>query len=271
MIFGSFLGNVRNRINYRFVSDEKTFTKIVSKPSCKSFNVINENVVGVEYSKQQVVLDKPIIVGFCILEISKMIMADFYYNTMKKQFCQRLSLLYTDTDSLLVKIESDNLNEELKLLQEHFDFSNLPTNHLLFNVTNRKIPGKFKDECAGKEISSFVGLRSKMYSYTVSDDQPSVMKAKGISNKVVGTDLTHQDYVDCVTQIAKGKELVTSSIRSYNHQVYTNSVSIAGLNPFDDKRYVLHGVNTFALGHYRITINNILHYSRAHDARACMQ
>ena len=170
---------------------------------------------------------------------------------MVKQFGNRLKLLYIDTDGLFYHIQSDCLNNELKNIQYLFDFSNLPPDHPLYNTTHKSVPGKFKNETANNEISSCVFLRSKQYSYVFANNV--VKKAKGIQKSVVDSNLSHQQYVDCLHTSAKSC-IKTYETRSYDHQLFTNSVTKAGLSPFDDKRYILdNGVETLAFGHHKIT------------------
>ena len=152
LLLGNSLSNVRKRINYKFVTEPKKFTKIMAKPNVRSWSILNENVVGVECAKTQVVLDKPIATGFSVLELSKLQMFDFHYNHMKKQFGNRLKLLYMDTDGLFYHIICDYLNKELHNIQHLFDFSNLPNDHPLYNKTNKKVPGRFKSEKGADEV-----------------------------------------------------------------------------------------------------------------------
>ncbi len=122
------------------------------------------------------------------------------------------------------------------------------------DVTNNKVPGKFKDETGGREIQEFVGLRSKMYSFTVSDAE--VNKSAGIASSVIKSSITHKNYVDCISGCA-APHVANTSIRSFSHDVYTTETQQTGLSPFDDKRYVLDcGVDTLAYGHCDISQSN---------------
>ncbi|HRP37928.1 MAG TPA: hypothetical protein PLS50_09045, partial [Candidatus Dojkabacteria bacterium] len=120
-------------------------------------------------------LDKPIIVGFSILELSKVLMYDFHYNTMKPRYGDNLKLLFTDTDSLCYEITTEDVYQDMKQNQNSYDFSEYPQTHPLFSAENKKIIGKFKDETNGTPIHEFVGLRSKLYSFKLFDAEKNKM------------------------------------------------------------------------------------------------
>ena len=103
-------------------------------------------------------INKPIYIGFTVLELSKWMMYDFHYNFIKKNF--NAELLFTDTDSLT----SENDNEDFFKWKDLFDFSNYSKDSKFFDDTNKKVIGKMKDEYGGVIIDQFIGLKSKMYS-----------------------------------------------------------------------------------------------------------
>ena len=83
-VFGKTLENVRQRQNIKLITDETKLNKYVKKPGYISSKIFNENLMAVPYVKEKLVLDKPIYVGFCILDLSKWLMYDFHYGYMKK-------------------------------------------------------------------------------------------------------------------------------------------------------------------------------------------
>ena len=118
-------------------------------------------------------LNKPIYVGFTVLELSKWLMYDFH-----SQF--DAELLFTDTDSLTYEIKSEDVYEEFFKHKHLFDVSNYPKDSKFFDETNKKVIGKMKDESEGKIIDEFVGLKSKMYSMKNIDGKES-NTAKGVN------------------------------------------------------------------------------------------
>ena len=94
-----------------------------------------------------------------ILDLSKLHMYSFYYECLKPRYGDRLSLLYTDTDSLILSIQTDNLHDDMEETLHEYDTSNFPAGHRLRSVQNAKVVGKFKDELGGKLLTEFVDLR----------------------------------------------------------------------------------------------------------------
>ncbi|KAK3106807.1 hypothetical protein FSP39_000183 [Pinctada imbricata] len=247
-VFGKTMENVRNRVDIKLAHTEKKLKKFVSKPSFRRFQIFNQDLVGIENMKTKLVLDKPIYVGQAILDLSKCIMYDFHYNYVKKKYDQKAKLLFTDTDSLCYEIHTNDIYEDIFKDKQLFDLSNYPPNDKHFDSTNKKVPGVFKDETGKVPIKSFVGLRSKMYSFTYAEKEKQV--AKGIARATIKNDLRHHMYEDCLfnetIQICQMK-----SIRSENHTMQVKHINKLGLTAFDDKRYVLNnGCDTLAFGHY---------------------
>ena len=116
-------------------------------------------------------LNKPIYVGFPVLELSKWKMYDFHYNFIKKNF--DAELLFTDTDSLTYEIKSEDVYEEFFKWKDLFDFSNYSKDSKFFDTMNKKVIGEMKDEFGGVIVGEFVGLKSKMYSTKKIDGKES--------------------------------------------------------------------------------------------------
>ena len=87
------------RILNQLINIEQRLLKVLSHPSFKRTTIFNETLVAVHKHKKEVKLDKPIINGMIILDLSKMLMYDFYYNVLKKRYGDKVKLLFTDTDS----------------------------------------------------------------------------------------------------------------------------------------------------------------------------
>ena len=224
--------------------------KLLAKPTFKSFSIINENLCAVNTLKINLTLNRPIYVGFTVLDNSKILMYDFHYNHMKKVYDDKVKLLFTDTDSLCYIIETDDIYHDMNDYSHLFDTSNYKEDHFLYSLKNKRVLGKFKDEVHGQIIEEFVGLRSKMYSLNVMGGE-SKKTSKGIKKKVVAG-IPHQFYRNCLLNrsIMYSK---MNQIRSYNHTLYSTEQRKISLSPFDDKRYVLmNGTDTLAYGHYKI-------------------
>ena len=162
----------------RLVNNVKDFLKYTSKPTYITHKSFGKDYVAIHEIKPILILNKPIYVGFTVLDLSKWKMYDFHYNFIKKNF--DAELLFTDTDSLTYEIKSEDVYEEFFKHKHLFDFSNYPKDSKFFDPTNKKVIGKMKDEKEGKINDEFVELKSKMYSIKNIDGKES-NTAKGVN------------------------------------------------------------------------------------------
>ena len=151
--------------------------------------IFQEDLVGVELKNVNILLNRPVYTGMAILDQSKLIMMDFFHDFLKPKYGGNLKLLLSDTDSVICHIETDDFYEDVKH-NALFDFSNYPANHGNFNICNKAVPGKFKDEMGGLQILEFVGLKSKQYSFTT-EDKKEVKRCKGITRATTEKQLRH--------------------------------------------------------------------------------
>ena len=177
-VYGKTMENLRKRINVRLVNNEKDFLKYTSRPTHITHKIFGKNYAAIHEIKPVLTLNKPIYVGFTVLELSKWLMYDFHYSFIKKHF--DAELLFTDTDSLTYEIKSKDVYEEFFKHKHLFDFSNYPKDLKFFDETNKKVISKMKDESEGKITDEFVGLKSKMYSMKNIDGKWS-NTAKGVN------------------------------------------------------------------------------------------
>ena len=122
-----------NRVNIRLIADPAKLRKAASKPSCRQAQIINPDLVTVRAAAQEVRLNKPIAVGFCILELSKLTMYKFYYDYLKPK-------LFTDTDSLCCEIQTPDLYHDMSEQMDLFDTSNFNTDHPLYSKKKSSCP-----------------------------------------------------------------------------------------------------------------------------------
>ena len=165
-VFGKSLESVRNRQNVHLVNNEKKLLRLCRQPHLKSFKILSPSLCVVHMKMIKVTLNRPIYLGFSILDVSKLLMFDFHYNFIRARYGLRSKLLFIDTDSMTYHIETDDLYADLNSAAEKFDFSAYPRSHFCFSDENKKVLGKMKDENNGVAQLEFVGLKSKMYSIT---------------------------------------------------------------------------------------------------------
>ena len=253
-VFGKTMENIRNRVNIKLVDTGEQFKKLAAKPNYESRKIFNENLVSVHMKKTSLTMNKPVYLGMSILDLSKTVMFDFHYKYIKPKYGKQAKLLFTDTDSFLYEIQTEDFYKDISGdVKDRFDTSEYPEGHPsgLPTGVNKKVLGMFKDEAKGKNIKEFVGLRAKLYSYKMEEGKEN-KKCKGIKKAVVEKSITHEDYKTC---LKTGKEQLRRQniIRSYEHTLYTEEVNKIALSAADDKRYLLKdSFDTLAWGHYKI-------------------
>ena len=254
--FGKTMEQVRHRVNVRLICDTHKLTKAVSRVTFRQSEIINDDLVMVRSARKAVTLNKPIAVGFTILEISKLIMYTFYYDYLKPKYGDRCTLLFTDTDSLCCHIETNDLYADMGESPELFDTSNFEPDHPLYSLRNYRVLGKFKSETGSAAPKEFVGLRAKMYSlYVPNHIRQSKIRAKGIKKAYIKKHVRHQQFLNTL----RTRKTTTSCFKTFqskNHVVHTVQIRKTCLNAFDDKRYIMaDGVTTLAYGHCQLGRN----------------
>ena len=247
-VYGKTMENIENHVDIRLVSDKVLATKLASQPNFEKTTIFDENLVAIHMKRTELLYNKPIYIGMCILDWSKILMYEFHYDYIKNKYGDNAELLQTDTDSLMYKIETEDFFEDIKNDLDRFDTSTYPEKHICYNENNKMVIGKFKDEAAGKHIEEYVGLRSKLYSYIINGEANK--KCKGISMSAIKNNITFEDYLDCYNN---GNEHLKQMnvIRSHSHELFTEEINKVALNRNDDKRIILKDKkSTLAYGHY---------------------
>ena len=250
--------NVRKRTDIRLVNDKTMFTKLTSQPNYHASTAFSENLVAVHMKRTNIKLNKPIYLGMSILDISKNLMYDFHYNYIKPKYGDKATLLFTDTDSLCYEIKTDDFYKDIAPdVHRLFDTSNYPKDHASNIPTgvNKKVIGMFKDECGGKQISEFVGLRPKLYAFHVDGEVRDHKRNKGTKKSTIKNDINIDDYRECLFS-GKKQYRTSTAIRSEGHEIHTIQINKVALSPNDDKRVILEDkISTLAIGHYKTTKN----------------
>ena len=156
-VFGKSIENLRKRVDLKLVRpwEEEKLRKLIASPSFNRANIFDDGLAAIHMHKSKLVLNRPIFDGMSVLDLSKTLMYDFYYNKLLKQYGKNVDLLYTDTDSLLLEIKTENVYKDMERNIEEYDTSDFPEDHFLHNTKNKKVLGKMKDECAGRPIAKY--------------------------------------------------------------------------------------------------------------------
>ncbi|KAL4112107.1 hypothetical protein QTP88_015955 [Uroleucon formosanum] len=255
-VYGRTMMNVRNHVDIRLCSNASKVEKLIAKPNFDRRTIFTENLAAVHMKRTQISFKQPIYIGMCILDLSKMLMYDFYYNIIKKKYGNRVRLLYTDTDSLILEIKTNDFYQDIKINLDHFDTSDYPKDNIYgLPLVNKKVLGKFKDELNGKIMTEFIGLRSKLYSHRILDTEKEIKKAKGVKKNVVENKICFNDFENCL--LTKESKYVKQNLfRTKKHDIFTVEQNKKALSVYDDKRFILdNGIDTLAWGHYKTNID----------------
>ena len=203
----------------------------------------DNDLVAICKSKVTLALNKPEYVGMCMLDLSKVLMHEFH-DYLKNKYDNNSRLLFTDTDSLMYEIKTEDVYEDFSKDKEMFDFSKYSAESK-FDDSNKLVVSKMKDEAGGVAIKEFVGLKSKMYSFLV-DDSSEHKKTIGMNKNAVAI-ISHGEYKD----ILLNKKYLRHSmnrIQSKDHRKGTYEIKKTSLSCFDDKIYTQNnGFNGLAL------------------------
>ena len=228
--------NVRKYRDIKLVATDKKRSKLVSEPNYQTINLISEDLSIIEMKKTKVKMNKLIYLGLSILEISKTLMYEFWYDYMKPKYNDKVKLCYMDTDSFIMNIKTNDFYKDISNdVENRFDTSNYEVNRPLPTGKNKKVIGLMKDELGGKIITEFVTLRPKTYLF-LTDDGKEDKKAKG-TKKCIIKKIKFNDYKKCLLD---DKVILKSQQRfiSKKHDVYTENINKIALSNNDDKRIV---------------------------------
>lgn len=170
----------------------------LKSPFFKSFSIFDENLVGIEMRRLKNTCDRPITVGWSVLELSKVHLYSWYYNFLLKKIDKRLiTLNYCDTDSILITTTNYDIYKFMKLHPEQFDTSDYPKNNKFKIIPqNRKIPGILHDEGAGLVITRFFIMAPKAYVIEYMKEDGMIADKKKLKSvcRSVTKNLMYRDY-----------------------------------------------------------------------------
>ena len=115
-VFGKTMENLRNRIDVKLVRSHERdkLRKLIASPLFARATVFSNNLAGIQMHKSKIIFKRPIYTGMCILDLSKTLMYDFYYKHLNLKYGPRVDLVYTDTDSLLLEIKTEDVYKDMK-------------------------------------------------------------------------------------------------------------------------------------------------------------
>ena len=162
-LFGKFIENLFKRFSTFLIRNEEQCLNALGSPYLKDFAFLEDGSVLCQHYHERVKMNRPSILGVSILELSKCLTYEYFYNVLRKTFGARVELLYTDTDSFVARLFTPNLQQELERIQSTLDTSNYPRDSPLFSLKHAKGLFRWKNETPKSPILLFVALRPKCY------------------------------------------------------------------------------------------------------------
>lgn len=261
--FGKFIERVRDYVDCEFVTNKTKARKLISNPRFKSMQIINRSLAIIFLTPKKLYLNKPIAIGFTILDRSKEFMFSKYYKEIQPQL--QCNVLYGDTDSLILHVKSNNPTNLVQDLIDIMDFSNYPITHPKHNSQHKNQLGYFKDELCGQKMKKFVSLRAKSYSF-ITYDNIQTTKLKGVT-KAYRKTIPFYNFLNCL-KAYNNTHIKQYHIRSRSHRVTTDEVTRLALSSFDANRYILPcGIHSVPYGSY--VIKNVVKNEKCHVCNKC--
>ena len=112
-VFGKTMENIRKHKDIKLVTTDKKKSKLVSEPNYHTINYISEDLSIIEMNKTKVKMNKPIYLGLSMLEISKLLMYEFWYDYMKPKYGNNVKLCYMDTDIFIMNIKTEDFYKDV--------------------------------------------------------------------------------------------------------------------------------------------------------------
>lgn len=249
-VYGKFIESVEKRMDCRFNRTREASVQHCSSPLYKGQMICDEDLSITFLRKKSVQMRQCWAVGFSILDISKGLMYDLYYNGIKPAFrygCVRV--IMSDTDSFLLQLKDTDELDALVRLRDRMDFSNLPPEHPLYSRERAKVPGYLKDEMPGDVITKVIALRSKCYAIQTAEGELKTT-SKGVT-KAGKKSLTIESFERCIDQIAS-QEVTQNTITSKNHINKMMRSTRVAFSSFDDKRHQTCAIHSAPLGSIQV-------------------
>ena len=186
-VFGKTVENLRNHRDIKLVATDKQRSILASEPNYQATKYISKDLIIMEMKKTEVKMNKPVYLGQAILDISKSLMYEFWYDYIKPKYGEKARLYYMDTDSFVIYIKTEDFFKDIAgNVERWFDTYNYDKNdnRLLKIGKNEKVIGKFKDELGEKIMTEFCTLRAETYSFLIDGyDDDDYEKNKIINKK----------------------------------------------------------------------------------------
>ncbi len=259
-LYGKMIEGVFGRMDAKFNFSRDRAMKNSSSPLYMGSVICDEDFSISFLRKKRVMMNQSWAVGFSILELSKLVMQELYYDTIQPAFGPAgCTVLMSDTDSFLLEVRAPSVDDAVARIEHVMDFSNYPKDHPLYDCSRAKALGYLKNEVPNSLITHYVGLKSKTYMLLTADGKKQV-RAKGVK-KSHQSNIKFEQMMDCVRQL-RGHTVESHFIRSKQHVIRLIKGRQVAFSSFDDKRYLMCPEHSVPYGSRLIEEAAIVHTSR---------
>ena len=226
-----------------------------------SAKILSSEVVVVYMKRKTVLMRQAYPIGFTILDRSKQLMYDQYYNKLLPSLkaadpgCD-VTLNMTDTDSVLATIISRmSMSDIMDTLEPYMDYSNFPRDHRLYREDRKNALTYWKSEVGAGTVLEFAGLAAKSYSVRIQPANTSLLTDASVLNKCKGITrgylkrIPFEDYKRCLDRV-DDNYVEQYRILTKDHVIRTVQMNRRSFSSLDDKRFIMScGLHSLAFGH----------------------
>ena len=149
-VFGKTMENVREHRDIKLVTTEMRRNYLMSEPSYHTTQFFTENLLATEMRKTQILMNKTVYLGLSILDLSKAVMYEFWYDSVKAKYGENVKRCYMDTDSFIINVKTEDIYIDIaEYVKARLDTSIFELGRPLLNEKNKKVIGLMKDDLGG--------------------------------------------------------------------------------------------------------------------------
>ena len=149
-VFGKTMENVREHRDIKLVTTEMGRNYLMSEPSYHTTQFFIENLLATEMRKTQILMNKTVYLGLSILDLSKAVMYEFWYDSVKAKYGENVKRCYMDTDSFIINVKTEDIYIDIaEYVKARLDTSIFELGRPLLNEKNKKVIGLMKDDLGG--------------------------------------------------------------------------------------------------------------------------
>ena len=235
-MFGKLLFNARkNSLITKLITEDWHYERLINSVNLDKCTFLSDEALMLRYHSPEISFNHPIVAGFFVLERAKALMFETYHLKLKEWYKDQINLIYTDTDSFILKFTELDAFEQMKngKLSELMDCSNMTGD--MKDTTNAGVLGKLKSETSTSRIVDVICLQPKVYSILLDDDTCKTA-VKGI-NFWLQKNITHRNYVDIYDGLRDVFNVTVTNINSKCYKLFTIRHEKRALCRLDLKRY----------------------------------